>query len=51
MLDQFAAQHRVERLVGVRINMLLGVEMVDVAFEDFAVSDTIDLWSMRPSGP
>ena len=52
MLDQFAAKHRVEGLVGVRIDVFLGVEMVDVALERFAgFGDRCDLWSMRPCGP
>ena len=37
MLDQFAAEHRVERRVGVREDVALGIEMIDVALEGLAV--------------
>ena len=37
VFDQFAAEHRIERFIGVGINVVLGIEEVDVAFEGFAV--------------
>ena len=51
VLDQLAADHRGEVLVGIGEDVLLGIEVIDLAGEGLAFGEVTVRWSLRPSFP